>query len=327
MRDWAGSGRSPRRMLPLLAYALAPCVAGLIRADVARAAGGVAGKPRAAPPADNGARLLFAAGFAGVSLGQPQGGWQTLFGGGWPPDIWGGGAALQVLTGLPDEGPALSEYIQNEIRSMPGRGGAETSALCQIVRRFGTDVTQVPLLLTPAREEGDLYTSAWIYLQPDLAAQLDNRRAPDGARTNWRAFWSFKSAGDYRLGVSIAKDAGGNPYWTAQGDNNANGGLPRAVFWRQENRRVPVPAGRWTHVETFTHRSADGEGRFWIAVDGQTLFDRRGPNIGVARAPINRVFLSTVYTNGTTPAWQCVDKVAIYQGMPSTATRDALARS
>lgn len=319
-------------MSRLLALALASCVAGPLRTDAGEVdargiAGGVAGTSRAAPPADSGARLLFAAGFGGVSLGQPQGEWQPLSGGGWPPDVWGGGAALQMLTGLPVTGPALFEHIQNEIRSMPGPDGSETSALCQTVKRPGTDVTQVPLLLTPAREEGDLYTSAWIYLQPDLATQLDNRRGPDAARSNWRAFWSFKSAGDYRIGVNIIKAANGDPYWEARGDNNANGGLPRAIFWRRENRRIPVPAGRWTHVETFTHRSADGGGRFWIAIDGRTLFDRSGPNVGVARAPINRVFLSTVYTNGTTPAWQCVDKITIYQGMPSPATRGALGRS
>ena len=46
-------------------------------------------------------------------------------------------------------------------------------------------------MLEPSREEGDMYISFWLKLQPDLLEKMTPQ--------NWRAVFEWKTGGDYRL--------------------------------------------------------------------------------------------------------------------------------
>jgi hypothetical protein len=271
------------------------------------------------------AKLLFSSGFEdGVRLSPPSGGQQDIVGTdastgfSWPPSIWGGGAYFQLL----DPG-----VFDNHIASVTGHDGTSTRALYQSVQqnRVGA-TTQDPLLITPTAslaQQGDLYTSEWIKFQPDLKSQLMPGQMLDGSWGNWRALFEWKTGGqgiayhggDYRIILSVAMDNSGNLYWNTRGDNNANGPYPFQKYWTSDNYTVPVSAGQWFRLETFTHRSTGGDGEFWAKVDGQTIVDHIGPNIGVHNDPINRIMLSQVYTGGRTPAYQWVDDVQIWDGI------------
>jgi hypothetical protein len=278
------------------------------------------------------AKLLFSSGFEdGVTLNPPSGGQQDIVGTdaitgfSWPPNIWGGGAYFQLL----DPG-----VFDNHIASVTGHDGTSTRALYQSVQqnRVGA-TTQDPLLIAPTAslaQQGDLYTSEWIKFQPDLKSQLIPGQMPDGSWGNWRALFEWKTGGqgilsyggDYRVILSVAMDNSGNLYWNTRGDNNANGPYPFQKYWSSDNYTVPVSAGQWFHLETFTHRSTGGDGEFWAKVDGQTIVDHIGPNIGVHNDPINRIMLSQVYTGGRTPAYQWVDDVQIWDGIAPSDRSD-----
>ena len=105
-------------------------------------------------------------------------------------------------------------------------------------------------------------------------------------------------------------------YWQIQGDNEANGGLPYQVFWKVENCSHPVPVDEWFKFEVFWHRSHLSEGRVWMAVNGQVIVDRYGPNIGVSNAPINRIMMPNLYSDTPYPVYQWVDDVEIWNGFP-----------
>jgi hypothetical protein len=282
------------------------------------------------------ATLLFASGFEdGVALSAVRGraGWQYLAGTDsvtgfvWPPAIWSSGAGLQLLTGVDDT--SASAYIANRIETVTGRDGRSTRALYQSVVRRATAVTQDPLLFTPPAptgREGDLYTSEWVKLQPDLASQLVAGKMPDGSWGNWRVLFEWKTGGqgadyggDYRIKLSINKSDSGTLYWSVAGDNNANGPFPFEAYWTADNYEVPVIAGQWFRLETFTHRSAGSDGEFWAKIGGQSIVDHLGPNVGVNNRPINRIMLSQVYTGGQVPAYQWVDDLEIWDGTPSSA--------
>jgi hypothetical protein len=119
---------------------------------------------------------------------------------------------------------------------------------------------------------GDLYTSEWIKFQPDLASQLSPGQNADGTWGNWRALFEWKTGGqganyggDYRVKVSVNMDNSGHLYWSSAGDNNANGPYPFQTFRQSDNHTVPVIAGQWFHLETFTHRSTGSDGEFWAS--------------------------------------------------------------
>jgi hypothetical protein len=274
------------------------------------------------------AKLLFASGFeAGVKLGPVQSGSQQTLSGidsgtgfAWPPNVWGGGAALQRLDGS----------FVNQIQTVIGHNGTPTHVLFQDVTHANASDTQDPLLFTPTAplaREGDLYTSEWIKFQPDLATQLISGQNPDGSWGNWRVLFEWKTGGqganfggDYRVKISVEKDNSGHLFWSTAGDNNANGPYPFRTFWQTDNHTVPVVAGQWFHLETFTHRSAGAGGEFWAKVNGKTIVDHVGPNIGVADDPINRIMLAQDYTGGHLPASQWVDDVQLWNGAPAQAS-------
>jgi carbohydrate binding protein with CBM6 domain/Big-like domain-containing protein len=291
-----------------------------------------------APPTDGGgtgtkpANLLFWSGFeGGVSMGAPYGCygagcWQDLLGTDsasgftWPPKIGGGGGRFQARSGTNSTPSTLSDYIVNEIQTVTGRTGAPTRALHALIKRNsctgtagqGGCSTQDPYLLQPTREPGDLYISFWRKLQPDLLQKVVN---------GWHVVFAWKSTGDYRVNAQIVT-YDGTPKWMVVADNVANGGLPRQEFWRVESQGVPVPIGQWFKFEVFTHRSKGADGRVWMAVNGQKLVDKFGPNIGVNSDPIDRIFLTQLYSAATYPLEQWTDDIQIWSTFPVAKAGD-----
>jgi hypothetical protein len=286
-------------------------------------ASGAGNRVRAAPQS-----LLFWSGFEGdVSVGAPyscytKGCWQDLRGTdsmsgfSWPPRIKGGSASFQVRSGTLSMPWTISDYIVNEIQTVTGRTGAPTRAHYSLMKQTGCTGTasqettkcsaQDPYLVRPAQEPGDLYISFWRKLQPDLLQKLVN---------SWYVVFEWKTTGDYRV-ISQIVTYGGTPYWEIRADNNA-GDLPYQEFWRVNNRAVRVPIGEWFKFEVFWHRSKDSDGRVWMAVNGQKLADKFGPNIGVNDNPIDRIMILQLYSGASYPLEQWTDDVQIWSAFPS----------
>ena len=130
-----------------------------------------------------GARLLFSSGFEGsIALSAPSlygnGAWQDIVGtdsttgSTWPGNIWGGGIRSQMIVDAPVNATTLGNYMVNRIETVTGRDGNPTKALYSELKQRGGDRTQDVLMLQPASEQGDMYVSFWIKLQPDLLAKM-----------------------------------------------------------------------------------------------------------------------------------------------------------
>jgi len=275
--------------------------------------------------------LLFWSGFEGVSVGAPyscyaSGCWQDLLGTdsasgfAWPPRIADGDGAFQARSGTASTPTTLSDYLVNEIQTVTGRTGAPTpvhSALlkqnsCTGTAGQGDCATQDVYLVRPAREPGDLYISYWRKLSPDMVQRLIN---------TWHVVFEWKTTGDYRVIASIVT-YGGTPYWELRADNNA-GGIPTyQEFWRVNNTAVRVPFGEWFKFEVFWHRSKGADGRVWMAVNGQKLVDKFGPNIGVNNNYIDRIMFMQLYSGGSYPLQQWTDDVQIWSSFPVAKAGD-----
>ena len=250
----------------------------------------------------------------------------------------------------------LAARMSNDIEFVTGPHGNRTRALRQIVRG-GTggagenwSRTQNDLVLMPGSEDqGDLYVAYWLKLEDDVFERLTADPWERGARalvpallprrlehamdnpwaarvlTDWKTGQGTEG-GDYRVILSIYGDRDAHRlYWNLKGDNVADGGLPEQIFWEQTNSNVPVPVGRWFRLEVFVHRSGGDDGRVWVAVDGATLFDRFGPNIGIHGLPWNRIMPFLNYSTGQRlPAEQWVDDLEIRDGLPSSAAAAAV---
>lgn len=266
------------------------------------------------------AKLLFQSGFDGAALSTGfdiygHGGWQGIDGRdevtgfAWPPDIGVRGTTrLQMIVGVPIDQSTMNRYIENRIETVIGHRGTPTRVLHQRIKERGAGFccTQDTFMLQPVSEPGNLYISFWLKLQPDLLEKNAN---------SWKAFFEWKTAGDYRVTTQILT-AGRTAYWRTQGDNVANGGLPKETFWSVFNREVPVPIGEWFKFEVFWRRSDGNDGRVWAAVNGNVIADHYGPLMGVHRKPINRIMIPNLYQGGTAPHYQWVDDLEIWSGFP-----------
>lgn len=303
-----------------------------------RVAAASAESPALAP---TGAKLLFKSGFEGsTALGSllmyGNGAWQDIGGADsetgftWPPKLWGGNARMQLIAGdgIAVTASTLGNYMYSQLQTVTGRSGTSTRALYSSVNQsiggalVNWNSTQNDFVIFPgASGQGDLYVSYWLKYQPDLLQKMTAGSWAGRVVTDWKT-GSGTGGGDYRIILSVFGDgAAKRLYWNLQGDNVANGGLPKQVFWTLTNTTTPVPVGRWFRVELFVHRSGGNDGRVWIAVDGQKLFDRYGPNLGVYGLAWNRIMPFLNYSSGQTlPAYQWVDDLEIWDGFPQHAS-------
>jgi hypothetical protein len=235
-------------------------------------------------------------------------------------------------------GTATNRALYSELKAGPGGqnpiGGGSLQNTFQI---FPTSATQ-----------GDLYVAYWLRFQPGMIANMTGLDTSYGGVAGnggtWRSFFELKTGslatagefpgdnGDYRFaayvmtgcppGLTIAPcnvpDPDPAPYWLFSGDNVAGGSYPLTNPWSVTNTTVAIPDnGSWNWVQVFVRRSAPGvTGRFWLAINGTTLVDRYGANTGFAGLPINRVMPLALYTGGRLPAYQWVDDIEVWDGMP-----------
>jgi hypothetical protein len=312
------------------------------------------------PPPPN---LLFRSGFEGtVSVSPvvqgncwPTGCWQDITGPdgttsfSWPPNIWGGGGRFQLLADASVNAGTIGNYMVNRIETTTGHNGS-TKALYSEIKQSGCcgtapqggGATQDPFMLLPATEpsgtDGDLYISYWMKFQSNMANLMQVGTPNTG--WNWRAFFEWKTAGDYRVIAQVLRDPfvnGGQLYWHVRGDTNANGGVPLQTFWEVNNTAVAVPVGQWFKFEVFWHRSRNfnnNGGRVWMAVNGQVIANVSASTLsgvvchtnpcntsmtGINNARIDRIFVNQVYSSTAYPLSQWVDDVQIWRGFPTVS--------
>ena len=156
-----------------------------------------------------------------------------------------------------------------------------------------------------------MYQRIWIKLQPDFQTQVQTH-----TNTFWRVMWEFKTTSDYRTAAYIYGNANGNAYWHVHADNRADGGVPPFVtYWSVDNTTIPVPMNQWFLMEIYLKRSTASDGRFFWAVNGQTIADRLGPNYGANNEAIQGMYLQNVYGNYF-PMYQWVDDFEIWDAPP-----------
>ena len=243
----------------------------------------------------------------GTSCWQDINGFDSVTGYGWAPQVWQGGGKLQLLADTPVTPDTVNTYVFNEIQRVTGPHGQQTAVLYSEIRKRGGGATQIPYLLTPSTSalQGNLYVSYWIKLQPDLLERL----GPNG----WRVLFEWKTNAQHRLVTYVYTDGSNKPYWYLKTDD-LSGGATR-TFWEIANHTAPVPVGEWFKFEFSWHRSAQGDGRAWQAINGQVVFDRFGPLLS-GNDPIDRIMLTQVYAGGTLPLRQWVDDIEIWDGFP-----------
>ncbi|HTP38082.1 MAG TPA: carbohydrate-binding protein [Steroidobacteraceae bacterium] len=307
--------------------------------------------PSPAAAATSTSKLLFASGFEGDFNEAPLAA-QDCWGGGcwqnfsgtdsttgftWPGNVWGGSAKFLLLSDQAYTTPAtMGNFLFDRVDTVTGHTGAQTHVLLQQNSQNvnGTaspaySVEQNVLQFLPQHEDGDMYISYWLKFQPDMAEKMHNMADGPGVQNGgtWRSFFALKTGGqvawggpaddgDYRIEAYVLTYGNVAPYWALRGDNVAGGNAPLVNSWQEENHTVPVPINQWFKFEIFWHRSAGSDGRAWMAVNGQTLIDHHGPNVGAWNMPINRIFAPLVYSSSPYPIYQWMDDLEIWDGFP-----------
>jgi hypothetical protein len=321
--------------------------------DAIRFSAPAAAAAQAAPT--NSAKLLFRSGFEGAVNIVPwtlediwgTGGFQGITGVdsttgfSWPTNIWngwgGGGKILSLTDPVVVTPSTIGNYLFNRLDTVTGHTGASSRTLYQEITKgqngtesMGASVTQTQFQFLPGSEVPDMYVSYWIKLQPDLVEKMTNLPAGPGISEGgtWRSVFGAKTGGqnawggpadngDYRIAAYIVTYGNTKPYWRVSGDNVAGGNAPLVNNWDVYNKDVPVPVGQWFKFELYWHRSAGSDGRVWAAVNGQTIADHRGPNMGANNMPINRIMAPILYSHMRMPMYQWVDDLEVWDGIPN----------
>jgi len=252
-------------------------------------------------------RLLFSSGFEkGVRLGPLVDGYQKITG----TDAQTGFSWPIRILGASDSALHLIEHdnqkaVRNEIQTVIGHRGKPTRALFS-AQNYAHEVTQSPyeiLDITDGRR--DLYVRYWIKLDRASLTKPDM----------WRTFFEWKTKGyangrGFRLISFIYTDSDGKPYWVWQGDRD-----PEHPIWEIENRRIPVPMGKWFLTEFYWHWSKGTDGRALWKVNGKIIGDHRGPTTRNNK-PIDFIMLTQIYGNAN-PKHQWIDDIEIWDGLPN----------
>lgn len=243
----------------------------------------------------------------------------------WPVAAWSPNPLLSGLLGVitsSNANPApedFNNYIQNRIESVTGPNGNLTNAFRQEIVKPSPntcctqDSFQIAGLQTPLI---DSYVRYWIKLNPELLSQVQTY-----GNNFWRVLWEMKTSTDYRIATFIYGSADGQPYFFAHADNSPSGAYPYQEYWATSKTSVPVPLNQWFSVEFYLHRSSGSDGRFYWAVNGQTVADQYGPNYGVKNEKVNALMLSNLYGNSVhlNPAYQWIDDLEVWDLPPCAA--------
>jgi hypothetical protein len=238
----------------------------------------------------------------------------------WPPILNSSNARYQMLAnaGSAPSPSTIDQYMWNEVQTVTGPKGTQTRAMYSHIAKSGccgtgeqgSGSTQLPYLIYPQSDVKELYVSKWLKLQGDLSQKMGSG--------NWRAIFETKTTDtDHRLVVYVNTDSSGKPYWMVRTDS----WTPTHVdFWRDYNYDVAVPVGQWFKFEAYFKRSAGSDGRVWVAVNGKVITDKYGPTMGPNKSPINRVFLTQLYSGSSYPIYQWVDNVQVWNTFPSVSS-------
>lgn len=292
------------------------------------------------PLAHAAADLLFYSNFgAGISLGYPIIKENTAFqsingrdqetGYNWPIKALGSTfSGVQMITINPTlNHSTLKDYAFNKIRTLPGPNESLVNALYMSVLSKGPAGTwdaQSPLMIQRPWTIGDLnfmYITYWYKLPSSSTKHLVPTLANDGG--NRLLQFEFKTGGfektwtgDYRTSIGIEKAIDGKLYWSSHGDNQANSSLEKNLYWHQENHSVPVPTDTWYKVEFYVYRSKYSDGLTWAAINGETILNRKGSNMGINELPITRLMVNNLYTGGEVPVSGNLTGLEIWKGFP-----------
>jgi hypothetical protein len=284
---------------------------------------------------DPNAKLLFKSGFENFVYLRPVSGgysqYQYIQGTdnstnyAWPVTAWSPNPLLTGLLGVitsSNFNPApedFNNYIQNAIENVTGPNGNLTYSLRQEIVKPSPntcctqDSFQIAGLTTPLI---DSYVRYWIKLNPEFLSQVQTYGV-----NFWRVLWEMKTSTDYRIATFIYGNSAGQPYFFVHADNSPAGVYPYQEFWAVSNTSVPVPLDQWFFVEFYLHRSAGSDGRFYWAVNGQTIADQYGPNYGINNENVNALMFSNLYGNSIhlNPAYQWIDDLEVWDLPPCAA--------
>ncbi len=211
----------------------------------------------------------------------------------------------------------LNDYVTTRIESVVSYTGNPSNVLFQEVKDSDPDLSLISrneFLVYNGQTEDKLrqiYVRYWIKLQPDL-----NQLLPaDG----WRLLMEWREPNNVARWTLEARRDGSDAdlSWRARGQTSPYKGN-EGVLWSEENKVVAVPQGVWFPLEVFWKQSSGVDGRFWAAVNGQTIVDHYGPNKVSGRIDYWSIF--KLYTGkeslalGT--AYQWIDDVEIYLERP-----------
>ena len=219
----------------------------------------------------------------------------------WPITLQGEEGCFQMITN--DDN--IGDFIENRIDTVIGIKGKETKVLHQIVKKKEQEWSQDPYVVyTKDKEQKKLY----IRYALKYPANLSELLGKDG----WLTFCQFKTTTDYRLSYYIYRDEAFNLYWYVHGDNVVIDDVPYKEYWFKENRKIAVPEGKWFDVEIFWDRSSNNNGRVWLAINGEIVFDYIG--VTKIKDPIHEMMLFTNYAS--VPLEQWVDNIEIWSDFP-----------
>ncbi|UJP06167.1 MAG: fibronectin type III domain-containing protein [Nitrosomonas sp.] len=285
------------------------------------------------------ANLLFKSNFGtGVSLGpvydfvgnyarQDVIGTDEETGHSWPIKAFGSKwSGIHLMASEPIDAANVNDHIVNIIRPVIGPSGTTINELFQNVKiksPVGSSGAYASLQVVRPYDIGDIdeaYIAYWFKYEADFPEKLDHT-VNNGS---WRAQFGWKtggynnntSTGDYRFSVHVMKGPDGELFWRTAGDNIANGPWDKTTYWNIDNKTVAVPVDKWFKFEVYWKRSSGNDGRFWVAVDGQEIADRFGPNMGDYGLPVTRVTFNTPYSGGYPTVESHSTGLEIWDGFP-----------
>lgn len=230
---------------------------------------------------------------------------------------------FQYICNTPVTTSTIGDQITNEIQRIPGPKEDTVYALLQNVKNNilanGTATQDVFLIVRdqPATEVKEMYFSFWFMFQPDIISKLGIKAGYD----NWRMMSEWKTGGstDYRAATVVEKDVNTRQLkWVSTGEGWDTNGTHHD-YWNVINTSIPVPVGEWFKYEVFWHRSIGIDGRYWVAVNGQTIVDHKGslyPSNTPNPQKIDRIFLNNVYSGGKAPMQQWTTGLEIWDSFP-----------
>ena len=236
----------------------------------------------------------------------------------WDTDLPAERAYFFYLIG--NESP--ESYTETRIERVVGPNGKFTNALYMEVKKDyqGDDfITRNEFLLFPSSDMKQGYISYSMKLQPNYRDAWPDKDA-------WRLFMEWKepkvgnkgSTNNYRFNLSTRADRKKKVHWTAKTEQTQ----PSInAEWEADNKEVPVPIDEWFDIEVFWRQGDAKNGRLWLAVNGEEIFDFQG-RTEHAKRPQDLEFWSIfkLYTglnsleNG--PVYQWIDDVEIRSDTP-----------